>query len=532
MRRRLLAAAVTLPLVTAALVGSSSAAFASRHTRARPAPDVTLTPLGTYATGAFDEGASEITAYDPDTHRVFVVNAQAGTVDILDISDPSSPQKVGQLDTPGANSVAVHDGLVAVAEQADGLTDPGSVAFFDAATDAVLGRVGVGALPDMVTFTPNGNFALVANEGEPQGYCDGDVDPEGSVSVIDLRRGVDRARVRTAGFAAFDADKLRAKGVRIYGPGATAAQDLEPEYVTVSPNGHTAWVSLQEANAIATVDIRSATVTRVAPLGLKDHSHAANALDPSDRDGGVAIGTWPVKGLYQPDAIASYSVRGKDFIVTANEGDTRDYECYGEESRVSALDLDPVAFPNAAALTADEALGRLTVSTTSPSGSAGVTELHVPGARSISVRRSNGALVWDSGDALERLVAEREPALFNANNDETDSADSRSDNKGPEPEGVDLGRLNGRTYAFVGLERVSAIAVVDVTEPAKGRVAGYASNRDESGDAEAGTAGDLGPEGVLFIPGKDSPTGKPLLVVGNEVSGTTTVWGVGLTRGR
>jgi hypothetical protein len=523
MRPRLLAATVTLPLVAAALVGTSTAALA-----ARPAPDVTLTPLGTYATGAFDEGASEITAYDPTTHRVFVVNAQAGTVDILDISDPTSPQKVGQLDTPGANSVAVHDGLVAVAEQAQESTDPGTVAFFDAATDAVLGRVEVDSLPDMVTFTPSGTFAVVANEGEPQGYCEGDIDPEGSVSIIDLRRGVGAATARTAGFAAFDADDLRAQGVRIYGPGATAAQDLEPEYVTVSTNSRTAWVSLQEANAIATIDLPSATVTAVASLGLKDHSLAANALDPSDRDGGIVIGTWPVKGLYQPDAIASYAVRGQHYVVTANEGDTRDYGCYTEEARVSSLALDPVAFPNGSALKANSALGRLTVSTTSPSGAAGVTELHVPGARSISVRDSAGALVWDSGDALERLVAEQDPGVFNANNDETDSADSRSDNKGPEPEGVDLGRLQGRTYAFVGLERVSAIAVLDVTDPANGRVAGYASNRDESGDAEAGTAGDLGPEGILFIPAGDSPTGQPLLVVGNEVSGTTTVWGVAL----
>ena len=142
------------------------------------------------------------------------------------------------------------------------------------------------------------------------------------------------------------------------------------------------------------------------------------------------------------------------------------------------------------------------------------------------MRDATGALVWDSGDALERLVADREPALFNANNDETDTAESRSDNKGPEPEGLDLGRLGGRTYAFVGLERVSAIAVIDVTDPTAGRVAGYASNRDETGDAEAGTAGDLGPEGILFVPGEDSPTGQLLLIVGNEVSGTTTIWQV------
>jgi hypothetical protein len=274
--------------------------------------------------------------------------------------------------------------------------------------------------------------------------------------------------------------------------------------------------------------VRSASVTAVTPLGTKDHALAGNALDPSDRDGGIHIGSWPVKGLYQPDAVAAYAVKGKSYVVTANEGDTRDYACFGEEARVSTLTLAPSAFPNAAALKAPSALGRLTVTTTSPKGPQGYTELQVPGARSVSVRDAAGALVWDSGDALERLVAERDPAVFNANHDATGSFDTRSDNKGPEPEGVDLGRLAGRTYAFVGLERVSGIAVVDVTNPAAGRVAGYASNRDESGSAPGGTAGDLGPEGVHFIAGADSPTGQPLLVVGNEVSGTTTIWAVGL----
>lgn len=520
-----------VPLTLAAVVAAALVpALSGSAVAAPPAPEVTLSPLGTYSTGAYDEGASEIVAHDPVRQHLFVVNAHAGTVDVLDIRDPRTPVRVASLATPGANSVAVHGNLVAVAQQADVRTDAGRVGFFDATTFAPAGSVVVGALPDMVTFTGNGDFALVANEGEPEGYCEGQVDPEGSVSVIDLRAGVAKATVRTAGFTAYETqvDALRAEGVRIYGPNAGVAQDLEPEYVTTSTNGQTAWVTLQEANAVATIDVRTATVTDIAALGLKDHSVADQGLDASDKDKAVNIAQWPVKGMFQPDAIASYAVRGETYLVTANEGDAREYDCFEEEERVKNLTLDPAAFPNAVALQKDSALGRLTVSAaTSPTSAAGATELHVLGGRSVSVRGSDGSLLWDSGDAFEKLTAALDPELFNADNAENDSADSRSDNKGPEPEGLDLGRLGGRTYAFVGLERTSGIAVVDVTDPGNGRIAGYAHNRDASGDPEAGTAGDLGPEGVHFIAAEDSPTGAPLLAVGNEVSGTTTLWEIG-----
>ncbi len=517
------------PLAAAAVVAAALVpAVSGSAVAAPPAPQVTLTPLGTYSTGAYDEGASEIVAHDPERQRLFVVNAQAGTVDVLDIRDPRTPVKLSSLDAPGANSVAVHGNLVAVAQQADTKTDVGSVGFFDATTFAKLSSVPAGALPDMVTFTPSGDFALVANEGEPEGYCAGQVDPEGSVSVVDLRQGAAKATARTAGFTAYNShvDSLRAQGVRIYGPGASVAQDLEPEYITTSTNGQTAWVTLQEANSVATIDVRSAAVTAIAPLGLKDHSVAGQGLDASDKDKAINIAQWPVKGMYQPDSIASYAVKGQTFLVTANEGDARDYDCFAEEKRVKDLTLDPAAFPNAAALKKDAALGRLTVTSTSPHTAAGYSELHVLGGRSVSVRAADGSLVWDSGDAFERLTAAADPALFNADNSENDSADSRSDNKGPEPEGLDLGKIGGRTYAFVGLERTSGIAVVDITDPAAGRIAGYGSNRRADGDAEAGTAGDLGPEGVHFIAAEDSPTGAPLLAVGNEISGTTTLWAV------
>ncbi|MFI6476935.1 choice-of-anchor I family protein [Nonomuraea sp. NPDC050663] len=477
--------------------------------------------LGRYTAGSVGVGAQEIPAYDPATRRVFVINAEAGTVDVLDIRDPRAPRKVATLTTPGANSVAVHGGLVAVAQQGTAKTDPGSVAFFDARTGRKLRQVTVGALPDMLTFTPDGRQVVVANEGEPESYCAGqENDPEGSVSVIDVRKGT----VRSAGFQAWNGreDELRAQGVRISGPGAAAANDLEPEYVTVE--GDTAWVTLQENNALAVVDLRSAKVRGIVPLGLKDHSVEGAGLDASDRDGKADIRTHPVKGMYMPDSIAHFRSRGRTFLVTANEGDSRDWDCHSDEARVKSLKLSPTAFPDAAALQKDPELGRLTVAADSPKDAAGAyTELRVFGGRSISVRAASGELVWDSGDQLERLIAERYPANFNADHEANDF-DTRSDSKGPEPEGVTVGTVKGRTYAFAGLERVGGIVAYDVTDPSRASLAAYVNSRDFSGDVEAGTAGDLGPEGVLFVPAHDSPTRRPLLVVGHEISGTTAIY--------
>lgn len=524
-RRRRAALALTLSAALAAPLGASIASAA-------PGDEVSLTPLGTFATGAFDEGASEIVAHDPATQQAFVVNARAGTVDVLDITDPANPTKAATLETPGANSVAVHEGLIAVAEQAEDKQARGTVSFFDAESLTKLRTLPAGALPDMVTFTPDGQNVLVANEGEPEGYLEGQADPEGSVTVINLAKGVDRARVRTADFTAFNgrAKKLEAAGVRLNGPGASVAEDLEPEYIVTSRDGRTAWVSLQEANAVAVLDVRAARVADIVPLGLKDHSLRGQGMDAAKDDGGINIDTHPVKGMYMPDGMAAYSTAaGDEFVITANEGDGREYDGFEDEAKVKDLTLDPAVFPNAEELSRDEVIGDLKVSATSPQGEDGYTELHSFGARSVSILDRSGRMVWDSGDAFERLVAERNPEDFNSTNDENDSFDDRSDNKGPEPEGVTVGAIGESRYAFVGLERDSGIAIVDVSDmgsAASPRVVGYATNRDFDGDAEAGTAGDLGPEGLHFIRAEDSPNGQPLLLVGNEVSGTTTIWQV------
>lgn len=489
-----------------------------------------LQPLGTYETDIFEESAAEIVVYDPASQRLFVINASAPSVDVLDIRDPNNPTKLFDIDPSefgaNANSVAIANGIVAVAVEAEEKTDPGSVVFYDIDGN-FLSFVTVGALPDMLTFTPDGTKVLVANEGEPN--ADYSIDPEGSISIIDVSGGITnltQADVTTADFTAFNdqQDELIASGVRIFGPNATVAQDVEPEYIAVTDDSSIAYVALQENNALAVVDIASGTVTDILPLGFKDHSKVP--LDASDRDDGINITTYPnLFGMYMPDAISLYEVGGETYIVTANEGDAREYDTFAEEARVKDLQLDPIAFPNAAELQADEALGRLTVTTTlgDANGDGLYEALYAFGGRSFSIWTAEGALVYDSGAKFEQIIADRFPDNFNSNHVDNDF-DNRSDNKGPEPEGVAIGEIDGRTYAFIGLERFGGVMTYDITNPAESFFVDLVNNRDFSGDPAAGTAGDLGAEGVIFISEADSPNGKPLVVVGNEVSGTTTVF--------
>lgn len=950
---------------------------------AAASPGITLAPIGSYGSGIFDEGAAEIVAHDPGTQRLFVVNAKTAALDVLSIAAlgtpgaPVPPVKVGEVDlTPYgavANSVAVRGGLIAIAVEAAVKTDPGRVVFLDTALNFV-SSVTVGSLPDMLTFTPNGRYVIVANEGEPN--SDYSIDPEGTVSIIDLSgRGsvnggvktLTQSKVRTVNFRLFNKAKLD-PSIRIFGPGkppatrAAVADDLEPEYIAVSHDSRTAWVTCQENNALAVIDIASAKATRLVGLGFKDHAaiqastvtfdldpallptigttiggqeiklggfsglafegvdpvtgrlkfvthtdrgpngeptgslrpfllpgfapevvrleldraagtlhltqrialqkaagipltglpntaiaggtasspyndevpvdlmgnplpvdplgadlegivfqddgsfwmcdeyrpalyhfdaagvlirrvvpvgtaaaaaqppgtfgeehlpatlaqrrqnrgfeglaldagkiyafvqsplrnpptagnaalnahrtirivefnpadnksrqflyvmdnpnlggpentradkigdavalgdgtflvverdddkvpaddpskvekkiyqfslagatalsaaqdneligstgkfvdeltevelaaagirpvfkqlyvdlNAAgyntaekveglavidpwtlavindndfqvagitvnqadgtftlnpgyqpepvrlglvdvrhNSLDASDRDTAIALRPWPVKGVYMPDALASYRVGNRTFLVTANEGDAREYTGFAEAVRVGSgsVVLDPTVFPNAAALRNNSNLGRLNITNTLGRNASGNYEaLYAFGTRSFSIWDDRGVQVYDSGDELEQITAQIYPESFNASNTNNEF-DNRSDDKGPEPEGVVVGKVSGRDYAFIGLERVGGVMVYDVTNPRSPFFVDYVNNRDFTqnvGSTAAGSnpaAGDLGPEGLLFIKAEDSPTGQPLLVVGNEISGTTTVFAI------
>ncbi|HNG95122.1 MAG TPA: choice-of-anchor I family protein, partial [Acidobacteriota bacterium] len=483
--------------------------------------------------------------HDPVSQRLFVVNSDAAapSIYVLNISDPTNPTLVTQLTFSSGpvigdpNSVAVRNGILAVALAATPKTNNGTVAFYNTSTLNFLTSVTAGALPDMVTFTPDATKVLVANEGEPD-----TVNPPGSVTIIPVSYpsgpgSLSVGSVTTATFTAFNGQEatLRTQGVRIQS-GVAAADDFEPEYIAVSSDSTTAWVTLQENNTVAVVNLGTSTVTSLLPLGLKDHNLTGNGLDASDRDltsstGKINIQNWPVFGMYMPDSIATMNFNGQTYFLTANEGDARD----GEEVRVgsSSYVLDPAVFPNASTLKMNANLGRLTVSNRDgqfeADGDTQYEKIYVYGSRSFSVWTATGTQVFDSGDDFEQITAALFPANFNSNNDANNSFDTRSDNKGPEPEGLTLGVINGRTYAFIGLERISGIMVYDVTNPLSPVFIQYLSTRNFAGDPVADTAGDLGPEGITFISSADSPTGTALLAVGNEISGSTTIFEIRTT---
>lgn len=488
---------------------------------------IQLSALGTFKSGPYDQGAAEIVSYDAATKQAYVVNGFAKTIDVFSLAHPDKPALVNQikLNAYGApNSVAVKRGLVAVAVAAKPKQDPGSIVVFDLSGNH-LNSFKVGALPDMVTFTPDGTAILSANEGEPND--DYTIDPEGSISIIqvgdDIRKQ-SQANVSTADFTAFNTQAID-PAIRIFGKNASVAQDLEPEYIAVSADSKTAWVALQENNALAVVDIATSKVTALLPLGTKSHAQAGNGIDASDEDGGIHIQPWPVEGMYQPDTIASYTVSGETYIVTANEGDARDYDGYSEETRVGKMNLSKSLTEAYPKLSSNKQLGRLKVSKVGADvdDDGKVDRLLAYGGRSFSIWSAHGELVFDSADQFEQITAQANPALFNIDDD-------RSDDKGPEPEALALGKIDDRTYAFIGLERTGGILVYDITEPANATFVHYFSTRQAVADDDSPEAGDIAPEGIAFVSAQDSANGQPFIITANEVSGTVSTYAISVRR--
>jgi hypothetical protein len=451
-------------------------------------------------------GAAEISAFDPSTDRLFAVNNSyiLNKIDVIDISNPaliSVIHSISMLPYGGyVNSVAVSNGKLAAAVESTDKQAAGKIVVFNTSTYAEIKSINVGALPDMVTFTNDGNYIISANEGEPSdNYLN---DPEGSVSIIK----VSDYSVKTINFSTFENQlaTLTSKGFRIFGPGKNFNKDIEPEYITVSDDNTTAYVTLQENNAIAEIDIVTGIVKKIMPLGFKDYSLEANAIDASDKDSKVAFTTYnKVFGMYMPDAIAYYNYNGKPYLFTANEGDSREYTAFIEMKRAGTVTFDPTNFPTAATLKTDANLGRLNITTTlgDTDGDGDFDALYSLGARSFSVWDANtGAQVFDSKNELDKKANELK--IYD---------DGRSDDKGVEPESIAIGRVGSKTIAVVGMERADAFAIYDITTP----TAPVFIKMYKTGDA---------PEGIIFIPASKSPINQSLIVISSENDGLVKIY--------
>lgn len=450
---------------------------------AQAATPLDFSKVWTYAHGSV---ASEIPAYDSLTNTLWVAGVSG--VDVLDASTGALVQSLNTTAYGNVNSVSIFNGMAAMAfENSSDRTLAGQVVFFNTTTRTQDGAaIGVGALPDMLTFTPDGSRLLVANEGTPavygtlastsangtRSYNPAVNDPVGSVSIIDVGS---RTVVATPTFAGVmqEGSNLR----------LNTGMDFEPEYIAINMDGSKAFVSLQEANGMAVLNLTNNTFEKVVGLGAKDFSLPGNQIDPLN-NGTVAFGAHNVKGLYMPDSMASFDKDGVTYVVMANEGDFRE----DDADRSSAGSTYGAAAP----------LNNLRVSNVDSSTLAG--ELYAAGARSFSIRDVNGNLVFDSGDTLDK-----EAALLGIYDD------GRSRDKGVEPEGVELMEIGGRMYAFIGLERTTkaAVAIFDITDPASASFVDMIV-----------TDGDVSPEGLKAF----NYGGTYYLAIANEVSSTTSLY--------
>lgn len=488
-----------------------------------------------------DGGVMEIVDYNTVTGWAYAVNGQTGNVTAIAVKDMADSESVDLLDgndidvksiveancegfTYGdMTSVAVSaDGTkLAAAVQAEGYADNGRVAVFTCNADGTLTfeqAYETGVQPDMVTFTPDDSRILTANEGEPrEGYADGAVDPAGSVTVITVADGT----AVNVDFTAYDSNEERQKLVDagiVMKKDTVPSEDLEPEFIAAGND--TAYVTLQEANAIAVIDLGSLKVTGIYSAGYEDYSTTAVDIDKKDEAYNPAVYE-SLRGIRMPDGVALYSVDGVDYIVTANEGDSREWGDYLNEDE---RDFGDGQTSPSGKITAENSglTGKVVFFDSSDYDGLDSGLDYVFGGRSFTVFRADKSgltEIYDSGSDFEAKTAEYIPENFNCSNDDK-SLDDRSGKKGPESESITVGTVGERTYAFIGLERVGGVMVYDITDPAETVYVNYINSRDFSEDI----AGDDSPEGLCFIPAADSADGNAYLLAACEVSGTVAAY--------
>ena len=541
-----------LPLAVLTLFTASALITAGQLPALANGATLKITEIAAIASGD-GEGSSEIATYHTGSKRIFATNGVKNTIDIFDISDVANPKKVGAVAlSPYGNDVtsvaAGKDVVVAVVNVSDKFsatgvptTTNGKIVVFDTDGKVLSSPDVLGVLPDSVTFAPNGTTALVAIEAQPVCAKDDPAtaakeetdytkasDPVGGVTVVDLTNPASPV-LRFAGFNQFSVADMRAKGIAVSSVVNNVAKDFEPEFVTAVDNNY-AYVTIQEANAIGRLNIKSATfesVTRAFESNLSIVSR-----DTSDRDAGAGPRTYKnVVGASQPDAIAGFTIGSGQYFVTANEGDAREYTCLNDDLRASALKVDARRFPDWKALSGSAALGRAKVNPTigDKDGDGDIDTIHLRGSNSMTMYR-NGLVIWDSANLLDQIQTQAF-GVANINGSHSLSSDKstmnyvgqdRSDDKGSEPEGVAVGMVGDRRIAILGLERMTALAIFDITVPGNPIFQEWLQMLPTKA-TPAKEVKHFSPEGIVFVPADKSPSGKALIITSYELSGSLSI---------
>jgi hypothetical protein len=505
------------------------------------ADEFSMTKLGSFqaASPNKDGGVAEIVTFNAENNKFYLVNGatQPPSMDIVQFAADGSATKDRSIDvktlveTNGfvfgdltSIDVNVKIDRVFVSVQAAGTADAGKIVEFDYDGN-MLAEFPSGAQPDMIVSTADGRYVLTANEGEPR---QAGVDPQGSVTILNTvtdsvqhllfdNPSVIDEKVHIRGASDPVTGIITGKGTK-----ADAIFDLEPEYITVTADSKFAFVTLQENNAIATVDLTTMSIVAVKGLGLKDHSLANQTLDLV-RDNAIQMEQVPFYGIYNPDGVANFTLEGKTYLFTANEGDVTEWPGRTNASKISSLK----GGLNLGSAAASFLSGKTKYDSMEVAPEWGNDSIYMFGGRSFSVwDAANMNQVYDSGNQFEQITAQRLPAHFNASHSKT-AMDDRSTKKGPEPESIEIGKIGYRTFAFIGLERIGGVMVYDVSNPRLPKFVNYTNTRVFTPKDNLNT--ETGPEGLEFIPASKSPTGTPILLIANEVSGNVSIMQVNLS---
>jgi hypothetical protein len=519
---------------------------------AQAATDFTITELAVFDKGS-GAGGAEIAAYHKSTQQVYITNGRENKVDIVSIQNPENPTLVDSVDMSsygdGITAVAAGKYVVAVSVHRSPTFAADGTPTLRSAKLVVMypsGRIIraidlIGSQPDSVGFTPDGMTALVAIEGEPICAIDNPAtaadestdysyakDPKGAVAIVDLSNPR-VAGAKLAGFSQFKSSDLRRAGIVLSLTSTNPAVDLEPEYISAVSNDEV-YVTLQEANGIGLLDVKSARFTRIFSAGSTDMGETA--FDLSDRDNGAGAATYDnVYGLAMPDAIAAYQDGNDNYFVTANEGDDRaDWSCFAaiDDVRVKDLEADPSVFTTWETIKASDKLGRVKVNPNigDSNGDGLYEKFFLLSNRSFSIFKNNKR-IFDSGDLLETLqVSAFGQENINGQWDEVTGEylpQNRSDDKGPEAEGVTVGMVGTSRVAVIAMERMSALLFVDITNPEVPVIISWEQMMPVE-DVDPSQGGlKWSPEGMLFIDAADSPNGEALVISSYEMSGTLAI---------